>query len=131
MQHKDALTELATMHTALTAQGWQLTSTTSTDDDGDLFEQRAYTGTATLTTAGDGLWGAAAGIAVTATEISIVYSGTDDDVFKHVAVTHDCDEQGYMLYTDNGISDGVSELLGMATDYTEQGMQDDYMLSME
>ena len=131
MQHKDALTELATMHTALTAQGWQLESTESKNDGVDITEQRVYTGTAQLTTAGDGYWDAAAGIVVAVTEISIVYSGEDGSMFKHVAVTHDSDEQGFRLYSDTGISTGVSELLGMETHFTESGMQDEYMLSME
>ena len=131
MQHATALNELATMHTALTAQGWQLTESTSENDGVDITEQRVYTGTAQLTTLGDGYWDAAAGIAVNVTEISIVYSGEDGSMFKHVAVTHDCNEEEFKLYSDTGISDGVSELLGMETHFTESGMQDDYMLSME
>ena len=40
-------------------------------------------------------------------------------------------EGSWRLYTDNGFSDAVSELLGTEVDYTEQGMQDDGYASME
>jgi hypothetical protein len=35
------------------------------------------------------------------------------------------------MYTDSGFTDVVSELLGFEVSYTEQGMQDDGMASLE
>ena len=62
----------------------------------------------------------------------------DGDTSMHIAVCYDVDgvdgsevEGSWRIYTDNGFSDAVSALLGIAVDFTEQGMQDDGYASME
>ena len=40
-------------------------------------------------------------------------------------------EGSWRMYTDSGFTDAVSELLGYEVSYTEQGMQDDGMASLE
>ena len=40
-------------------------------------------------------------------------------------------EDSWRMYTDSGFTDAVSELLGYEVSYTEQGMQDDGMASLE
>jgi hypothetical protein len=94
--------------------------------------------------AGDSIWDCELQ-AVTITGIHIVETFDEDDgdvsivsISTHIGVTYDVDgedgsevEGSWRLYTDNGFSDAVSELLGTDVDFTEQGMQDDGYASME
>jgi hypothetical protein len=89
--------------------------------------------------AGDSIWDCELQ-AVTITGIHIVetFDEDEDDISTHIGVTYEVDgedgaevEGSWRLYTDNGFSDAVSELLGTEVDYTEQGMQDDGYASME
>jgi hypothetical protein len=94
--------------------------------------------------AGDSMWDCEIE-RVTITGIHIVETFDEDDgdvytqsVYAHIGVTYEVDgedgaevEGSWRLYTDNGFSDAVSELLGTDVDYTEQGMQDDGYASME
>lgn len=128
---------LNTINAAMLAANFVCTRSESVSDDDEVREEREYTGNAVLHTKGDGFWDAAANIQVNVSSISIVLvKQLDDDndsvyTWTHIAVTHDCDEDGYMLYTDNGISDALCTLLNTKVEFTEQGMQDEYTLSLE
>jgi len=82
----------------------------------------------TVTTAGDGLWGCEAGRKVRVTGIDVVTNAFDNEVNVQVNVTHDSD---WDIYTDSGFEDAISEVLGFAVGFTEQGMQEDGIASME
>jgi hypothetical protein len=51
-----------------------------------------------------------------------------DDEGRSIYVTH---EAGWRIYTDTGFEQAISELLGFDITFTEQGMQDDELASME
>lgn len=83
----------------------------------------------TVETAGDGLWGCEAGRQVQVTGISVVTKALDDDrIYVMINVAHN---STWDIYTDNGFSDAISEALGYDVDFTEQGMQENGMASME
>jgi hypothetical protein len=90
-----------------------------------------------VTLAGDSIWDCDIE-AVTITGIYIHeadYSGDGDiSISINVAYTVDGDaeyEGSWRLYTDSGFAEAVSELLGTEVSYTEQGMQEDGLASME
>ena len=78
----------------------------------------------TVTTSGDGLWGCEAGRVVNVTQIDVF----EEDGYKTVNVTHDSD---WDIYTDTGFEAAISEALGYAVGFTEQGMQEENFASME
>ena len=85
--------------------------------------------------AGDSIWDCTLE-RVTVTGIYIREVFEDGDVYASINVSYNVDgdveyEDSWRLYTDNGFSDAISELLGTAVDFTEQGMQDDGCASME
>lgn len=76
---------------------------------------------------GSSIWSDTNNKAVRVTGIAVfTYSGDDD--YKAVNVTHDSDWQ---IYTDRGFEAAISAALGYAVSFTEQGMQDDNLASME
>jgi hypothetical protein len=82
----------------------------------------------TVTTAGDGLWGCEAGRKVHVEGITVITNASDDNVYVSVNVTHN---STWDIYTDTGFSSAISEALGLAVNFTEQGMQEDNFASME
>lgn len=52
----------------------------------------------------------------------------EDDSYRQVNVEHD---GPWAIYTDSGFEKAISELVGFEVDFTEQGMQEDGMASME
>ena len=52
----------------------------------------------------------------------------EDDGYRSVRVEHN---GPWTIYTDSGFAEGISDLVGFKVDFTEQGMQDDGMASME
>ena len=52
----------------------------------------------------------------------------EDDGYRQVNVEHD---GPWSIYTDSGFEKAISELVGFEVDFTEQGMQEDGMASME
>ncbi len=82
----------------------------------------------TVTTAGDGLWGCEAGRQVRVTAISIVEEEFEGDTYTQVNVEHN---STWDIYTDSAFESAVSEAVGFAVRFTEQGMQDDGLASME
>ena len=65
---------------------------------------------------------------------SITVETFEDDVndymhdYKHILVEHDSE---WEIYTDSGFERAISEALGYEVQFTEQGMQDDGLASME
>lgn len=123
---------LAKIHTALLAAGFVLLKSKS-EALSSTSESRTWTGTAILHTNGHGgIRNAKAGLAVTVDEIHI---HVDVDVTGtetwNICVGHDCKEEGFVLYTDEGIEKDVSKLLNSDVRFTEQSFQDMYMLHME
>ena len=62
--------------------------------------------------------------------------GGDMDGYRHIAVIYTVNgeeeaEDSWRLYTDSGFEATVSELLGYSVTFTEQGMQEDGVASME
>ena len=82
----------------------------------------------TVETAGDGLWGCEAGRQIKVTGICVVHNVYDETVYTQVNVTHD---STWDIYTDTGFETAISEAVGFAVSFTEQGMQEDEFASME
>jgi hypothetical protein len=81
-----------------------------------------------VTTAGDGLWDCEAGRVVHVTGISIVTSAVEDNATVTITVTHN---STWNIYTDSAFEAAISAALGKTVTFTEQGMQDDEIASME
>ena len=88
---------------------------------------------------GDGIWGAEAGRKVTLTGFTVSYmnadtyedcnEGDDNAVIGHVTVDHD---STWDVYTDTGFQEAAANYTNiMGLDFTEQGMQNDGLASME
>jgi hypothetical protein len=112
---------------------------TETDVEDDNMLYTSYKCNVDVTLAGDSIWDCELkAVTITGIHISETFDEDDGDVYAHIGVTYDVDgedgsevEGSWRLYTDNGFSDAVSELLGTDVDFTEQGMQDDGCASME
>ena len=52
----------------------------------------------------------------------------EDDSYRSVNVEHD---GPWTIYTDSGFEKAISQMVGFEVDFTEQGMQEDGMASME
>ena len=100
---------------------------TSFERDADYTAQ-AFDCDFTVTTAGDGLWGCEAGRKVHVTGISIVTNAYDNEVGVMVNVAHD---STWDIYTDTAFERAISEAIGFEVRFTEQGMQEDELASME
>ena len=74
--------------------------------------------------AGDSIWGCDIET-VTVSDISVY---EDEDGYKSISVEHDAT---WNIYTDTGFERAISERLGYAVQFTEQGMQEDGVASME
>ena len=78
---------------------------------------------------GDSLWGyTQAGDTVTITAINVHEEQYNDYTYYSVNA-HLAEER--IVYTDASFADAVSTLLNMQVDYTEQGMQDEGLVSLE
>ena len=80
-----------------------------------------------------GLWGydGAAQVAVTAIEVR-EETYEDESTSTMVYVEHNAGGTGdWRIYTDKGFEDSISTALGFDVTFTEQGMQDDGIASME
>ena len=79
--------------------------------------------TLTFKLAGDGLWGAEAGRTVT------ISGFTGPSEYGEYTVEHD---STWDVYTDSAFVEAAQKFTGVAgLDFTEQGMQDDRLASME
>ena len=79
----------------------------------------------TVTLAGDSIWDYAGPSTVTVTDISVY---TDEDDYKSISVEHNTT---WDIYTDSGFESAISAALGYDVQFTEQGMQQDGVASME
>jgi hypothetical protein len=98
------------------------------DDDGFTYTSYDVEGTATLV--GDSIWDydyAKLGYEVKVTHIGVT-ENDDEDANLCIYVEHDT---GWQIYTDSGFEQSISDLLGYSVTFTEQGMQDNGIASME
>ena len=79
----------------------------------------------TVTLAGDSIWDYEGALTVTVNNISVY---EDEEGYKSISVEHDTT---WNIYTDSGFERAISEKLGYAVYFTEQGMQEDGYASME
>jgi hypothetical protein len=80
-------------------------------------------------TAGDGLWGCEAGRKINVRGITVIEEQWDEDEhWTQVNVEHD---STWEIYTDSGFETAISDAVGFAVTFTEQGMQEDNIASME
>ena len=78
---------------------------------------------------GSGIWSDTNGRVVNVSGITISEEVYDDDyVYKHITVAHD---GTWDIYTDRGFEAAISAALGFEVSFTEQGMQEDGLASME
>jgi len=83
----------------------------------------------TVKLAGDSIWGDTAGRVVNVKGITVTEEQYDDgEKYMHVTVEHD---STWDIYTDTAFTRAISEAMQMDIDFTEQGMQDDGLASME
>ena len=80
----------------------------------------------TVTLAGDSIWGYKGPQTVTVTDISVY--ADEDDGYTSIYVEHNTT---WDIYTDSGFEDAISAKLGYDVQFTEQGMQEDGVASME
>jgi len=127
--------------TTLTQVSKQLTiKDVDTDED---FVTTTYTCDVRADIAGDSIWDctltAADDVRITTICVTEGLAGGDYDTYRSINVyytVNDFDdgealEDTWRLYTDTGFEATVSELLGEEIYFTEQGMQDDGVASME
>ena len=89
--------------------------------------------TFTVALAGDSIWGCDI---ETVTVNKIIIDTYEEDIeegidYKTIWVEHDGGEGSWRMYTDSGFEDAISEVLGYPVQFTEQGMQEDGVASME
>ena len=119
----------------------QLTQTSvETDED---FVTTTYTCEVRADIAGDSIWDCALtdtdDVRITTICVTEGVAGGDYDSYRSINVYYTVNgfddvealEDTWRLYTDSGFEATVSELLGFEVYFTEQGMQDDGMASME
>ena len=71
-------------------------------------------------------------VAVSAVEVHDITYEDDDDTSTMVYVEHSANGTGdWRIYTDDGFEESISAALGFDVTFTEQGMQDDGIASME
>jgi hypothetical protein len=118
----------ATMEASMLRHGWELVR----KEDDARCVAREWKGAAVLQADGSGIWGCTSGVRVHVQNVCVTCDTEEaDDVYMHVGVQHACEEKNGMLYTDGGLAGGVSMLLGHEVQWTEQGMQDAFYMSME
>jgi len=78
---------------------------------------------------GSSIWSDTNGVRVHVTGISVIEHTWDDgSTWTQVNVEHDA---GWEIYTDAGFERAISEAVGFEVRFTEQGMQEDGLASME
>lgn len=82
----------------------------------------------TVETAGDGLWGCEAGRKINVTGVTIINNIYDGEYYTMVNVQHN---STWEIYTDSAFESAISDAVGFAVTFTEQGMQEDNYASME
>ena len=108
----------------------KITNKTVERDEDEGFTYTSYNVAGTAELAGDSMWDydyAKNGMQVAVTHIGVT-EYDDEDYNKSIYVTHNA---GWQIYTDTGFEQSISAVLGFAVSFTEQGMQDDELASME
>jgi hypothetical protein len=108
----------------------KITNKTIERDEDEGFTYTSYDVEGTATLAGDSAWNYdydKLGNEVKVTHIGVT-EYDDEDANMSIYVTHDA---GWQIYTDSGFEQSISDLLGYSVSFTEQGMQDDELASME
>ena len=77
---------------------------------------------------GTSIWSDTNGKLVRVTGITVTHNSYDDSIGTHISVQHD---SNWEIYTDEGFEAAISKALGFDVQFTEQGMQDDNLASME
>ncbi len=77
---------------------------------------------------GSSIWGDTTNKKVHVTGITVIEEEFEDFKWTQVNVEHDSE---WEIYTDRGFEAAISEAVGFAVTFTEQGMQEDNMASME
>ena len=77
---------------------------------------------------GSSIWGNTHNKKVHVTGITVCDTVYDGNVYKSIYVKHDSE---WEIYTDTGFAQAISAALGYAVSFTEQGMQEDGIASME
>lgn len=80
----------------------------------------------TVQLAGDSIWGYKGPKTVTVKNIDVYID--EDDGYATVEVEHDTT---WEIYTDTGFESAISKVLGYDVTFTEQGMQQNGVASME
>jgi hypothetical protein len=127
--------------TTLTQVSKQLTiKSVETDED---FVTTTYTCDVRADIAGDSIWDceltAADDVRITTIYVTEGVAGGDYDNYRSVNVCYTVNgfddgealDETWRLYTDSGFEATVSDLLGESVSFTEQGMQEDGVASME
>ncbi len=96
--------------------------------DNEYATVKTYACDFTVTTKGDGYWGCEAGRVVRVTEVTVSQYADDSDEFQNISVKHN---STWDIYTDTAFPVAISTALGYNVGFTEQGMQEDYLASME
>jgi len=96
------------------------------EKDGEYGINTNYDVEGTVKLANDSIWDYTGKDVVEVTSIQVYKHNESNGV--DVNVTHNAD---WNIYTDSGFENAISELLGMDVTFTEQGMQDDGLASME
>lgn len=78
--------------------------------------------------AGDSIWGYSGKDTVNVDTIQVIKTVSEDGDYTMVNVEHDTT---WDIYTDTGFEAAISKLVGEDVTFTEQGMQDDGLASME
>ena len=95
------------------------------------FNQTIYTDMEVVVTCdGSSRWGDTTGRKGVVTGIVVDHNiwYLDDPEYKQISVIHN---SGWDIYTDDGFEQGISDILGYEVSFTEQGMQQNGMASME
>ena len=79
----------------------------------------------TVTLAGDSIWNYKGPQTVTVSDINVWDEAED---YTLIEVEHDTT---WEIYTDTGFEQAISDALGYAVQFTEQGMQENGVASME
>ena len=105
------------------------TRTESVADLTNKITEHSVTGTVQL--AGDSIWGYKGPSTVEVTGVQVIettYADEPADTYTLVNVTHNTT---WDIYTDSAFENAISSVLGFAVSFTEQGMQDDNLASLE
>ena len=106
-----------------------LTLINATDDEHAIV--KTYACDLAVTTSGDGIWGCEAGRAIRVNEISVSQYKDEDGELEDYLMIYVKHDSTWDIYTDKGFETAISAALGYPVFFTEQGMQEDGVASME